>query len=108
MRSRHHSVNVSGSKSPRRSLWVLLAAVLASGIANIDEAIVNVALPAIESDLATSAVVVQWLVNAYTLCLSALVLVGGAAGDQFGRRRFLIVGLVIFAMASLWCGTAPV
>jgi EmrB/QacA subfamily drug resistance transporter len=87
--------------------WVLLASILASSIANIDESIVNVALPAIETDLQTSAVVVQWLVNAYTLCLSALLLVGGASGDQFGRRRFFIVGLSIFAAASLWCGIAP-
>src|SRR5215472_12250077 len=66
--------------------WVLLASILASSFANIDESIVNVALPAIETDLVTSAIVVQWLVNAYTLCLSALLLVGGATGDQFGRR----------------------
>ena len=87
--------------------WVLLASILASSVAYIDESIVNVALPAIETDLATSAIVVQWLVNAYTLCLSALLLVGGAAGDQFGRRRFFIVGISIFAVASLWCGLAP-
>jgi EmrB/QacA subfamily drug resistance transporter len=87
--------------------WVLLAAILASSIAYIDESIVNVALPAIETDLVASAVVVQWLVNAYTLCLSAFLLVGGATGDQFGRRRFFIVGISIFAMASLWCGLAP-
>ena len=87
--------------------WVLVAAILASSIANIDESIVNVALPAIETDLATSAIVVQWLVNAYTLCLSALLLVGGATGDQYGRRRFFIVGISIFAVASLWCGLAP-
>jgi len=87
--------------------WVLLASILASSIANIDESIVNVALPAIETDLQTSAVVVQWIVNAYTLCLSAFLLVGGAAGDQFGRRRFFIVGISIFAAASLWCGLAP-
>ena len=87
--------------------WVLLASILASSVANIDESIVNVALPAIETDVATSAVVVQWVVNAYTLCLSALLLVGGATGDQFGRRRFFIVGISIFAAASLWCGLAP-
>src|SRR6516162_2059100 len=87
--------------------WVLLASILASSIANIDESIVNVSLPAIETDLVTSAIVVQWLVNAYTLCLSAFLLVGGAAGDQFGRRRFFIVGIGVFAVASLWCGLAP-
>ena len=113
VRTRPCEVGVIESISPAISrpagakLWVLVAAILASGIANIDEAIVNVALPAIETDLAASAVVVQWLVNAYTLCLSALLLVGGAAGDQFGRRRVFIIGLVSFALASLWCGTAP-
>jgi EmrB/QacA subfamily drug resistance transporter len=87
--------------------WVLLATILASSIANIDESMVNVSLPAIETNLQTSAVVVQWLVNAYTLCLSAFLLMGGATGDQFGRRRLFIIGINIFAIASLWCGLAP-
>ena len=87
--------------------WVLLATILASSIANIDESIVNVALPAIETDLATSVIVVQWLINAYTLTLSSLLLVGGAAGDRFGRRRSFIIGISIFAAASLWCGISP-
>ena len=87
--------------------WVLLATILASSIAYIDEFIVNVALPAIETDLATSAIVVQWLINAYTLSLSSLLLIGGAAGDQFGRRRLFIIGIGIFAAASLWCGISP-
>jgi EmrB/QacA subfamily drug resistance transporter len=87
--------------------WVLLATILASSIAYIDESIVNVALPAIETDLATSAIVVQWLINAYTLSLSSLLLIGGAAGDQFGRRRLFIIGIGIFAAASLWCGISP-
>jgi EmrB/QacA subfamily drug resistance transporter len=101
------STSLAVNRQPDAKPWVLLAAILASSIANIDESIVNVALPAIETDLVTSAIVVQWLVNAYTLCLSALLLVGGAAGDQFGRRRFFIVGISIFAVASLWCGLAP-
>ena len=87
--------------------WVLLAAVLASSITYIDESVVNVASPAIATDLAASAVVIQWLVNAYTLSLSALLLVGGAAGDRFGRRRFFMIGIGIFAVASAWCGVAP-
>src|SRR5580658_4691221 len=81
----------AGAKS-----WVLVASILASSIANIDETVVNIALPAIETDLRTSAIVVQWIVNAYLLSVSALLLVGGAAGDQFGRRRFFIVGVGIF------------
>jgi EmrB/QacA subfamily drug resistance transporter len=82
----------------------LLAAILASSISFIDESVVNVALPAIETDLATSVVVVQWIVNAYTLCLSAFLLIGGAAGDLFGRRRVFVIGVAIFAAASAWCG----
>jgi EmrB/QacA subfamily drug resistance transporter len=87
--------------------WVLLSTILASSIAYVDESIVNVALPAIETDLATSVIVVQWLINAYTLTLSSLLLVGGAAGDQFGRRRLFIIGISIFAAASIWCGISP-
>jgi EmrB/QacA subfamily drug resistance transporter len=84
-----------------------LATILASSITYIDESVVNIALPAIESNLATSVAVIQWLVNAYTLCLSALVLTGGAVADRFGRRAMFIVGIVLFAAASLWCGFAP-
>ena len=77
---------------------------MASTISYIDESVVNVALPTIEADLKTSAAVVQWLVNAYMLSLTALVLVGGAAGDQLGRRRVFVAGTAVFAAASLWCG----
>jgi len=87
--------------------WVLLATILASSIAYLDESIVNVALPAIETDLAASVSVIQWLINAYTLTLSSLLLVGGAAGDRFGRRRLFIIGISIFAAASVWCGISP-
>ena len=87
--------------------WVLLVSILASSISYIDESVVNVALPAIETDLGASVVVIQWLVNAYTLKLSAFLLLGGSAGDLFGRRRIFIAGLAIFAAASLWCGFSP-
>jgi EmrB/QacA subfamily drug resistance transporter len=87
--------------------WALIAAILGTSTAFIDESIVNVALPAIETDLGASAAVAQWLINAYTLCLSALLLVGGAAGDLFGRRRVFVLGIGLFAFASLWCGLAP-
>jgi len=73
-------------------------------MAYIDESVVNVALPAIETDLGTSVVVIQWLVNAYTLSLAALVLIGGAAGDHFGRRLVFVTGTAIFAATSIWCG----
>jgi EmrB/QacA subfamily drug resistance transporter len=87
--------------------WVLLVAILGSSISYIDESVVNVALPAIETDLGASVVVIQWLVNAYTLALSAFLLLGGAAGDLFGRRRIFVAGVTIFAAASVWCGFSP-
>ena len=85
--------------------WILAATILGSAIAYIDESVVNVALPAIEGDLDAPATVTQWIINAYTLCMAALLLVGGATGDRFGRRLTFVVGLVIFAAASVWCGT---
>src|SRR5579862_2707080 len=90
----------------RQRSWVLAAAVLGSTLAFVDQSVVNVALPAIEGSLRTSLVAMQWVVNAYTLCMSALLLLGGAAADQFGRRRNFVIGISIFALASLGCGFA--
>jgi EmrB/QacA subfamily drug resistance transporter len=75
-------------------------------MAFIDGSVVNVALPAIQADLATSIAGAQWIVNAYLLMLGALVLLGGSAGDRFGRRRIFIVGIMIFTLASIICGLA--
>jgi EmrB/QacA subfamily drug resistance transporter len=91
----------------RQRRWVLVATILASVIAYIDESVVNVALPVISKDLATSVAVIQWVINAYTLCLAAFLLVGGAAGDQLGRRRVFVIGIAIFAIASVWCALSP-
>jgi len=90
-----------------RKRWVLTAAVLGSALAFVDESVVNVALPKIESDLHTTLAAMQWVINAYTLCMSALLLIGGAAADQFGRRRMFLIGVSLFAAASLACGLAP-
>jgi EmrB/QacA subfamily drug resistance transporter len=90
-----------------RRTWVLVAAVLGSTMAFVDESVVNVALPKIETNLHTTLGAMQWVVNAYTLCMSALLLVGGATGDQFGRRRMFVIGVLVFAVASLGCGVAP-
>jgi len=90
-----------------RKNWVLTAAVLGSTLAFVDESVVNVALPTIESDLRTTLAAMQWVINAYTLCMSALLLIGGAAADQFGRRRMFLIGVSLFAAASLACGLAP-
>src|SRR5246500_934201 len=80
--------------------WVLVAAVLGSTLAFVDESVVNVALPKIESELHTTLAAMQWVINAYTLCMSALLLIGGAAADQFGRRRIFLIGVLVFAAAS--------
>jgi EmrB/QacA subfamily drug resistance transporter len=86
---------------------VLLAAILGSSLAFIDGTVVNVALPALQADLRATVADVQWVVEAYTLLLSALLLVGGSLGDRYGRRRTLAVGVAIFALASALCGVAP-
>jgi EmrB/QacA subfamily drug resistance transporter len=77
-----------------------------STLAFVDESVVNVALPKIESELQTTLAAMQWVINAYTLCMSALLLVGGAAADQLGRRRMFLIGVSVFAAASLGCGIA--
>jgi EmrB/QacA subfamily drug resistance transporter len=93
---------------PERSKpWVLAATILGSSLAFIDGTVVNVALPAIQAELAVSVAVAQWVVNAYSLLLGALILVGGAIGDRFGRRRIFMLGIVLFTAASMACGLAP-
>ncbi len=87
--------------------WVILAAILGSGIAFLDSTVVNVALPAIDGDLNTGLSGLQWTVNGYLLTLSALLLLGGALGDEYGRKRVFVIGLVGFTAASLLCGLAP-
>ncbi|MGX8906959.1 MFS transporter [Streptomyces netropsis] len=87
--------------------WVLLTAVLGSGMALLDSTVVNVALPRIGADLDADLPVLQWTVNGYMLTLASLILLGGALGDRFGRRRVFVIGVVWFALASLLCGLAP-
>ena len=86
--------------------WVLAAAILASSMAFIDGTVVNVALPFLQTNLHATAIGIQWVVEAYSLFLSALLLVGGSLGDQYGRRRIFNIGVVIFAVASALCGLA--
>ncbi|MGY0059728.1 MFS transporter [Streptomyces sp. LZ34] len=87
--------------------WVVLTTVLGSAMALLDSTVVNVALPRIGLDLNADLAVLQWTVNAYMLTLAGLILLGGALGDRFGRRRVFLVGVVWFAAASLLCGLAP-
>src|SRR5207248_9026266 len=87
--------------------WVLVATTLASSMAFIDSTVVNVALPALQTNLNATIVDVQWVIEAYLLLLSALLLVGGSLGDHYGRRRVFLIGVALFAVASTWCGLAP-
>jgi len=87
--------------------WVLLATILGSSMAFIDGTVVNVALPTLQRDFNATAAGVQWVVQAYSLLLAALILVGGSLGDRYGRRRIFAIGVVIFTMASVACGIAP-
>jgi EmrB/QacA subfamily drug resistance transporter len=91
----------------RRKAWILAVSVLTSTMAITDESVVNVALPSMQRDLSTTLPAMQWVVNAYILSMSALLLIGGAAADRFGRRLMFLVGIAIFAAASLACGFAP-
>jgi EmrB/QacA subfamily drug resistance transporter len=86
---------------------VLATTILASSLAFIDGSVVNVGLPAIGRSLNADGAGLSWIVNGYLLPLSALLLLGGAAGDRFGRRLVLLIGVVFFAVASLLCALAP-
>jgi EmrB/QacA subfamily drug resistance transporter len=87
--------------------WILAATILGSSMAFIDGTVVNVALPALEASLNATVVDAQWIIESYALFLAALLLVGGALGDHFGRRRIYCLGIGLFALASVWCGFAP-
>ncbi|HEY6932026.1 MAG TPA: MFS transporter [Marmoricola sp.] len=86
---------------------MLAATVLGSGLALIDATVVNIALPAIGADLHAGATGLTWTVNAYTLTLAALILVGGSLGDRLGRRRVFVAGVTLFGAASLGGAIAP-
>jgi EmrB/QacA subfamily drug resistance transporter len=87
-------------------VWILVATILASSMVFIDGTAVNVALPLLQRDLHATIVDTQWIVEAYALFLSALMLVGGSLGDLFGRKRIFLMGVIGFALASAACGAA--
>jgi EmrB/QacA subfamily drug resistance transporter len=93
--------------STRAGVWVLTATILGSSMVFIDGTVVNVTLPALQRALNATGSEVQWVVEAYALFLSALLLVGGSLGDMYGRRRVFVIGTLLFAGASAWCGVAP-
>src|SRR5258708_24204005 len=87
--------------------WVLTATILGSSMALIDGTVVNIALPALQATMVATIADVQWVVEAYTLFLAALMLTGGALGDRFGRKRIFLIGVAVFTAASIACGLAP-
>ncbi|MFI7446631.1 MFS transporter [Nonomuraea sp. NPDC049714] len=87
--------------------WILAATVLGSGLAMLDSTVVNVALPFLGTELNAGMAGLQWTVNAYTLTLAGLILLGGSLGDRYGRRKVFLIGTIWFALASALCGMAP-
>jgi EmrB/QacA subfamily drug resistance transporter len=87
--------------------WILVVAVLGSGVAFLDGTVVNVALPDIGRDLGASTSALQWILNGYLLTLASLILLGGSLGDRYGRRRIFTLGVGVFTFASLLCAIAP-
>lgn len=95
------------SLASARGRWVLVATVLGSGIATLDSTVVNVALPRIGKELHGDVGDLQWVVTAYLLTLSALLLLAGSLSDRYGRRRIFILGVIWFTVASVACGLSP-
>lgn len=93
--------------SPRRKAVILVSCCLSLLIVSMDATIVNVAIPNIRADLGATASQLQWVIDIYTLVLASLLLLAGAAGDRFGRRRTFQIGLTVFAFGSLLCSVAP-
>jgi EmrB/QacA subfamily drug resistance transporter len=100
-----------GARTPRPvptpRQWTLAATIIASSMTFIDGTVVNVALPALQASFGATITQVQWVIEAYTLFLGALLLVGGSLGDQLGRKRVFLAGVVLFTAASVLCGLAP-
>lgn len=87
--------------------WVLLVTILGSSMAFIDSTAMNVVLPVLQLELNATIPQVQWIIEAYALFLSSLMLLGGSLGDKFGRKRIFALGVLLFSFASIWCGLSP-
>ncbi len=104
---RAHAYAIVCNETTSNARFVLATSILASSLGYVDGSVVNVGLVAIGRSLGADATALQWVINAYLLPLSALLLLGGAAGDRFGRRRILMLGIAIFALGSTACALAP-
>ncbi|HEV8214659.1 MAG TPA: MFS transporter [Gemmatimonadaceae bacterium] len=101
------STSVAHGATSASKRGTLIATIIASSMTFIDGTVVNVALPALQRDLGATITDVQWVIEAYALFLGALILVGGSLGDQLGRRRVFLSGVIVFTIASVLCGLAP-
>ena len=90
----------------KKETWILLAVILASGVAFLDGSVVNLALPAFQKDFGATVIDLQWVINGYTLALASLLLIGGRLGDYVGQRRVFSWGIVLFTLASVLCARA--
>jgi len=95
------------SKPTQHSGTILVATILASSMAFIDGTVVNVALPALQSALHANVMDMQWVVESYALLLASLLLLSGSLGDLYGRRKIFLGGVLLFTLASIWCGLSP-
>lgn len=87
--------------------WTLITMVLASSIVFLDGTVINVALPRIDQELSAGLSGLQWIVDSYLVTLAALLILGGSLGDHYGRKRWMLIGLIAFGIASVGCGLAP-
>ena len=87
--------------------WALISAILASAMSFVDASALNVALPALQADLAISGAQLLWVVNAYALMIASFMMIGGSLGDRLGRKKVFMTGIGLFLLASLACGLAP-
>src|SRR5689334_14778297 len=98
------STSVAQSATSASKRLTLIATIVASSMTFIDGTVVNVALPALQRDFGATITDVQWVIEAYALFLGSLILVGGSLGDQLGRRRVFLSGVIVFTIASVLCG----
>src|SRR5215208_2517641 len=96
--------STSNAANPTSGRAVLVATILASSMAFIDSSALDVSSPALQAELGLNGSQLLWVVNAYLLFLSALILVGGSLGDRYGRKRMFMIGIAIFTGASMACG----
>jgi len=101
-----HSTPAHAPCGPAAEPWILAATILASSLVFVDGTVVNVALPQLQRAFGATIFEAQWIVESYALLLSTLLLLGGVAGDRYGRRRIFSIGVMVFAAASAWCALA--